>query len=107
LTSVLKGKTFYFGMPKHKENFDSMPPKFLENCPVCGMLVSKKEADIDPVCGMTVDKEKAKEAGLTAPFYGETFYFCKAMCKNRFKEKPEAFLKLVPLVKSGDEEIRH
>jgi YHS domain-containing protein len=39
----------------------------------------------DPICGMEVDEEKAK---FKVEYRGKTYYFCSAMCKERFEEKP-------------------
>ncbi|MGI9167339.1 MAG: heavy metal translocating P-type ATPase [Pyrinomonadaceae bacterium] len=47
------------------------------------------EAGIDPVCGMTVDPTAA--AG-SHEYNGQTYYFCRTHCLNKFREDPERFL---------------
>jgi len=44
----------------------------------------------DPVCGMEVD---AKTAKFKTEHAGKTYYFCAAMCKKKFDENPEKYLK--------------
>ncbi|MFI5251467.1 MAG: heavy metal translocating P-type ATPase [Bacteroidota bacterium] len=48
------------------------------------------ETHIDPVCHMEV--EPATAAGKT-DYKGKTYYFCAAMCKKKFDENPEKYLK--------------
>jgi YHS domain-containing protein len=43
----------------------------------------------DPVCGMEVDEATAK---FKTEYKGTTYYFCCAMCKERFEENPEKYL---------------
>ena len=45
---------------------------------------------IDPVCKMRVDEQKA--AG-SSDYKGQTYYFCSAICKRKFDENPEKYLK--------------
>ena len=45
----------------------------------------------DPVCGMQVDPARARV--LSTTFEGETFYFCRAGCRDRFVAEPLAFLR--------------
>jgi YHS domain-containing protein len=42
----------------------------------------------DPVCGMRVDEEKAKYKTVNM---GKTYYFCCAMCKEKFEENPHKY----------------
>jgi Cu+-exporting ATPase len=42
----------------------------------------------DPVCGMTVDE---KAAAATATQDGKTYYFCSAVCKDRFTKNPQQY----------------
>jgi len=44
----------------------------------------------DPVCGMQVEKEKA--AGSSA-YQGQVYYFCSQLCKDKFDQDPEKYLK--------------
>ena len=44
----------------------------------------------DPVCKMQVDENKA--AGKSE-YNGKTYYFCAAVCKRKFDEAPEKYLK--------------
>jgi YHS domain-containing protein len=45
---------------------------------------------IDPVCHMTVDENKA--AGKS-DYKGKTYYFCAPVCKKKFDENPEKYVK--------------
>jgi Cu+-exporting ATPase len=58
---------------------------------------------IDPICGMTVDPETA--AGKSERG-GETFYFCCAMCKERF-DAPGAGASLVTLTREKSDAHAH
>jgi YHS domain-containing protein len=44
-----------------------------------------------PVCGMEVDITKAKAAGLTSEFQGQTYYFCAAEDKTKFDAQPTKY----------------
>jgi len=44
----------------------------------------------DPVCGTVLDE---KEAKFRINFEGETYYFCSASCKKKFKRHPRKFVK--------------
>lgn len=43
----------------------------------------------DPVCEMGVDEEKAKYKTM---YMGKTYYFCCAMCKEKFEENPNKYI---------------
>lgn len=43
---------------------------------------------IDPVCGAELDISRAKGAGLTSEWKGNTYYFCSSDCKSRFDRMP-------------------
>jgi Cu+-exporting ATPase len=43
----------------------------------------------DPICEMEVDKETVKHK---AEYIGKTYYFCSAMCKEKFKEIPQKYV---------------
>jgi membrane fusion protein, copper/silver efflux system len=45
--------------------------------------------ETDPICGMDVDPSKAKAAGRTSTYRGETYYFCSDQCKRQFDASPE------------------
>jgi YHS domain-containing protein len=45
---------------------------------------------IDPVCKMQVDEAKA--AGKSE-YKGKTYYFCAPVCKRKFDDDPEKYLK--------------
>jgi Cu+-exporting ATPase len=55
----------------------------------------------DPVCGMNIDSDKA--AGR-AEYAGRTYYFCSAMCEQRFKAAPEQYAR--PEKKPGESGAR-
>jgi YHS domain-containing protein len=44
-----------------------------------------------PVCGMAVDITKAKAAGLTSEFRGQTYYFCADEDKVKFDKEPTRY----------------
>ncbi len=44
-----------------------------------------------PVCGMEVDQTKAKAAGLTSEFRGQTYYFCADEDKVKFDKEPTRY----------------
>jgi len=44
----------------------------------------------DPVCGTVLDEKTAK---FRINFEGETYYFCSASCKKKFKRHPKKFVK--------------
>jgi P-type Cu+ transporter len=44
----------------------------------------------DPLCGMMVDDAKAK---WTSEHAGKAYYFCAAVCKQRFDANPARFAK--------------
>ena len=44
----------------------------------------------DPVCGMTVDEKSAK---FKSEHMGKTYYFCSAMCKQKFDTSPNKYAK--------------
>ena len=44
-----------------------------------------------PVCGMEVDQAKAKAAGLTSEFRGQTYYFCANEDKVKFDKEPTRY----------------
>jgi len=43
----------------------------------------------DPVCGMEVDERTAK---YKTEQMGKTYYFCSAMCKEKFEENPHKYV---------------
>lgn len=43
----------------------------------------------DPVCGMTVNPETAKHSTMYA---GQTYYFCRAGCREKFEADPQRYL---------------
>ncbi|NJM35283.1 MAG: YHS domain-containing protein [Rhodomicrobium sp.] len=47
----------------------------------------------DPVCGMTVNPETAKHR---MDYRGETYYFCRAGCREKFEADPERYLNPQP-----------
>jgi YHS domain-containing protein len=49
------------------------------------------ESSEDLVCGMEVDQSKARTAGRTAAYKGETYYFCSDECKISFEKEPARY----------------
>ena len=50
----------------------------------------------DPICGMNVDADKAKAAGRTTEFQGNTYYFCTDACKMKFDKDPTRYISARP-----------
>jgi Cu+-exporting ATPase len=50
----------------------------------------EREAGVvkDPVCGMMIDE---KTAAATSQYKGRTYYFCAAVCKERFDRSPQSY----------------
>jgi len=46
---------------------------------------------LDPVCKMEVDEKTAK---WKSEYKGRTYYFCAALCKQKFDRNPDKFIKL-------------
>jgi YHS domain-containing protein len=44
----------------------------------------------DLICGMDVDEKKAK---FKTDYMGKTYYFCSAMCKQKFDANPQKYAK--------------
>ena len=42
----------------------------------------------DPVCGMEVDERIAR---YETTYKGNTYYFCAAICKEKFEENPQKY----------------
>lgn len=42
----------------------------------------------DPVCGAELNQEDVEER---SEYEGQVFYFCSAVCRNRFEENPGQF----------------
>jgi YHS domain-containing protein len=49
------------------------------------------ESSEDPVCGVEVDHAKAKAAGRTAAYQGQTYYFSSDECKVTFDTAPAKY----------------
>jgi len=49
------------------------------------------ESSEDPVCGVTVDHAKAKAAGRTAAYQGQTYYFSSDECQAAFDNAPAKY----------------
>ncbi len=47
----------------------------------------KAEKVKDPVCGIMVEKDPS----LSAPYKGETYYFCSRADMEKFKKTPEKY----------------
>ncbi|HID17309.1 TPA: YHS domain-containing protein [Candidatus Bathyarchaeota archaeon] len=44
----------------------------------------------DPVCGMEVNEKAVK---FKAEHMGKSYYFCSAMCKEKFEKNPSEYAK--------------
>ncbi len=45
---------------------------------------------LDPVCMMEVDEKSAKNI---SEYKGKKYYFCASLCKKKFEEEPEKYVK--------------
>lgn len=45
----------------------------------------------DPICGMEVNEETAK---FKTEHMEKTYYFCSAICKEKFEENPHKYMKM-------------
>jgi YHS domain-containing protein len=45
----------------------------------------------DPVCGMKLDPGKARSAGQTENYHGETYLFCSDKCRTKFQQDPARY----------------
>ena len=52
-------------------------------------VVNNQSTATDPVCGMTVNKDSCAGSFAHA---GQTYYFCRTHCLERFRKDPAAFL---------------
>ncbi|MHA1770014.1 MAG: YHS domain-containing protein [Candidatus Thorarchaeota archaeon] len=43
----------------------------------------------DPVCGMMIDEA----SGISSEYNGKKYYFCCMVCKQKFEDAPECYLK--------------
>jgi YHS domain-containing protein len=54
-------------------------------------LRPRPEKARDPVCGLIVEKDPK----LSAEYDGKTYYFCSLADRDKFKKKPEKYVKHV------------
>jgi len=45
----------------------------------------------DPICGMEVDEKTAR---YKTEHMGKTYYFCCAICKEKFEANPHKYMKM-------------
>ncbi len=62
---------------------------------------SRSEMAEDLVCGMTFNE---KEAAGSSVYKGKTYYFCSKICKQKFDENPERYIKSEEKEHEGEEE---
>ena len=96
LTSIYKGKTYYFCSYSCNKQFDKDPERYLHQeaqggsggsqAPVVAKTVQ------DPVCGLPVATGPAKQAGRTSEYQGKLYYFDTDGCKQRFDKDPQYYL---------------
>ena len=96
LTSIHKGKTYYFCSYSCNRQFDKDPESYLQQEPRGGSggaqtAVVAKTAP-DPVCGLPVATGPAKQAGRTSEYEGKLYYFDTDGCKQRFDRDPQHYL---------------
>ena len=61
-------------------------------------MVETANKVVDPVCHMTVDPQTAAGSFV---HNGETYYFCRTQCLQKFRESPDSFLSPAPIVQLG------
>jgi YHS domain-containing protein len=96
LTSIYKGKTYYFCSYSCNQQFDKDPDGSLRQeaqggsggsqAPVVAKTVQ------DPVCSLPVATGPAKQAGRTSEYQGKLYYFDTDGCKQRFDKDPQHYL---------------
>jgi membrane fusion protein, copper/silver efflux system len=96
LSSIFKGKTYYFCSYSCNKQFDKDPERYLHQeaqggsegsqAPVVAKTVT------DPVCGLPVATGPAKQAGRTSEYQGTLYYFDTGGCKQRFDKDPQHYL---------------
>ena len=59
------------------------------------------ETSEDPVCGMEVDQGKARAAGRTADYKGQTHYFCSSKDRKEFQDRPHVYAGILRVSKTG------
>jgi RND family efflux transporter MFP subunit len=96
LTSVYKGKTYYFCSFSCNKKFDQDPERYLQ--PEAQGGTGGSQAPVvaktaqDPVCGLPVATGPAQQAGRTSEYQGRLYYFDTDGCKQRFDKDPEHYL---------------
>ncbi|MDO9532313.1 MAG: efflux RND transporter periplasmic adaptor subunit [Deltaproteobacteria bacterium] len=96
LTSIYKGKTYYFCSYRCNKQFDQDPEGYLHPEAQGGSggsqapVVAKTAQD--PVCGLPVATGPAKQDGRTSEYQGKTYYFDTDGCKQRFDRDPQHYL---------------
>jgi P-type Cu+ transporter len=45
---------------------------------------------VDPVCHMDVEPDKA---AASSEYEGQSYYFCNKLCKEKFDQDPDKYLK--------------
>ncbi|MBU4233278.1 MAG: efflux RND transporter periplasmic adaptor subunit, partial [Proteobacteria bacterium] len=96
LTSIYKGKTYYFCSYRCNKQFDKDPERYLHPEAQGGSggsqapVVAKTAQD--PVCGLPVATGPAKQAGRTSEYQGKMYYFDTDGCKQRFDKDPQHYL---------------
>ena len=96
LTSIYKGKTYYFCSYRCNKQFDQDPEGYLHPEAQGGSggshapVVAKTAQD--PVCGLPVATGPAQQAGRTSEYQGKMYYFDTDGCKQRFDKDPQHYL---------------
>jgi RND family efflux transporter MFP subunit len=96
LTSIYKGKTYYFCSYSCNKKFDQDPERYLHQEAQAGSSGSQApevaKTVRDPVCGLPVATGPAKQAGRTSEYQGKLYYFDTDGCKQRFDKDPQYYL---------------
>jgi YHS domain-containing protein len=96
LTSIYKGKTYYFCSYSCNKKFDKDPEHYLQLEAQGGSGGAQTPAVAktaqDPVCSLPVATGAAKQAGRTSEYQGKLYYFDTAGCKQRFDQDPKHYL---------------
>jgi RND family efflux transporter MFP subunit len=96
LTSIYKGKTYYFCSYNCNKQFDKNPERYLHQEAQGGSGGAQAPVEAkttqDPVCGLPVAMSVAQQAGRTSEYQGKIYYFDTDGCKQRFDKDPQHYL---------------
>ncbi len=89
--TVYNGETYHFCSAGCREKFEAAPERYLWKQAASAATTAAESSQTvkDPVCGMIVNPATAKHR---TEHEGETYYFCRAGCREKFMADPERYL---------------